>query len=387
MSLVDDYFKIKHYSSCSDLPMDETCKCGNNIKIFDWQWSEGNISDQGNDGQNVEVVISEDHLAVTFHPVFSSGTAVVKGNKPFLPDMHYFWEIKITTKLYGTDVMIGVGTKTCSTKLTDWYYKFCSMLGLDDQSWGFSYHGHIQHNCLVRKYGDTFGLGNILGVYLDTFSGTLEFYIDRVPLGVAFRDLKGKTPMYPMTCSTAAQSGIKLNCAVSEPTTLQLLCLKYIVREPQVYDEYITSCPALHKYYNIKYFWIVPGQERKRKITEDDLYEYSIKKVSHKSNKKSQRNKAFNTKLEEEKGISPCCMSSAGSSSNKDSSDSEEASDHSRVNVDLSSIFNLRERLKAFEIVYELHPDDKQSERCRKKCDISRYRTFSDSSSDSDIDI
>lgn len=42
---------------------------------------------------------------VTFHNVYSSGTAVVRGNTPFLPDHHYYWEVKILTELYGTDVV------------------------------------------------------------------------------------------------------------------------------------------------------------------------------------------------------------------------------------------------------------------------------------------
>lgn len=77
--------------------------------------------------------------------------------------------------------MVGVGTS--KIVLSDWKFRFCSMLGIDSQSWGYSYHGNIQHNQLVRKYGSQFGLGSIVGVHLDMCNGTLEYYVNRKPMG------------------------------------------------------------------------------------------------------------------------------------------------------------------------------------------------------------
>lgn len=49
--------------------------------------------------------LSNNNLSVTFHPVYSTGTAVVKGNKPLEKGRHHFWEIVMVTHVYGTDVV------------------------------------------------------------------------------------------------------------------------------------------------------------------------------------------------------------------------------------------------------------------------------------------
>lgn len=77
--------------------------------------------------------------------------------------------------------MIGVGTSKIT--LNERQYKFCSMLGFDDQSWGYSYRGIIQHDKMIRKYGSVFGLGSIIGVHLDMCTGTLEYFLNRKSLG------------------------------------------------------------------------------------------------------------------------------------------------------------------------------------------------------------
>lgn len=72
------------------------CDCGEEESEFDWSWQDLNSSN---------VRISREGREVTFHPVYSSGTAAVKGQVPFQQNYHYYWEIKILTKLYGTDVV------------------------------------------------------------------------------------------------------------------------------------------------------------------------------------------------------------------------------------------------------------------------------------------
>lgn len=49
--------------------------------------------------------LSNDNVEVTFHPKSSPGTAVIRGNKPLKKGKHYYWEIKILSCLYGTDVV------------------------------------------------------------------------------------------------------------------------------------------------------------------------------------------------------------------------------------------------------------------------------------------
>lgn len=84
--------------------------------------------------------------------------------------------------------MVGVGTENVVMNL--WPYRFCSMLGMDKESWGYSYRGHVQHDNVRTAYGPRFGQGTIIGVHLDMCSGTLEFFHNRRPLGIAFT---GKT--------------------------------------------------------------------------------------------------------------------------------------------------------------------------------------------------
>ncbi|KAK9887998.1 hypothetical protein WA026_000285 [Henosepilachna vigintioctopunctata] len=251
------------------------CNCGSDVPIFEWCWN--------NDNTAVNVLLDSYNLEVTFHPVYSSGTASIKGNKPFLQNRHYYWEIKVISKLYGTDVMVGVGTD----KISNCTYSFCSMLGIDDHSYGYSYNGIIQHNKLTRKYGKRFSIGCLVGVHLDMYSGKLEYYLNRKPLGIAFEGLKDKK-LYPMACSTAAQSVMKLNCAISQEETLQMLCLKCVQKHPSLYEEYRTI-PGLCKYYDRLYFWMVcavENEEIDKKKEDEDLHLMAIK-----SSSKSHQNK------------------------------------------------------------------------------------------------
>ncbi|KAJ8959069.1 hypothetical protein NQ318_022325 [Aromia moschata] len=236
------------------------CDCGEDVGIFNWCWSRNHSSSNAR--------ISNNGKDILFHPLYSSGTAVVRGNAPFQPNLHYYWEIKMISNLYGTDVMVGIGTS--KIVVSDWSYRFCSMLGIDSQSWGYSYHGKIQHNKFVRKYGSQFGQGSIVGVHLDMCSGTLEYYVNRKPLGIAFRRLKGRE-LYPMVSSTAAQSAVRITCAVTEEPTLQMRCLEFISKCPALYRMY-KEIPGLTRLYEQKYFWIVPTTEEdeKRRMAEFD---------------------------------------------------------------------------------------------------------------------
>lgn len=80
--------------------------------------------------------------------------------------------------------MVGVGTT--DMVVTNEKRQFCSLLGLNSQSWGYSYYGSIQHNRMRRTYGGRFDKGSIVGVHLDMYRGTLEYYLNRRRLG---RDL------------------------------------------------------------------------------------------------------------------------------------------------------------------------------------------------------
>ncbi|XP_056634692.1 SPRY domain-containing SOCS box protein 3 [Diorhabda sublineata] len=255
------------------------CKCGEDIGIFIWHWSPTHSSpDTG---------ISNENKDILFHPCYSSGTAAVRGDMQFKPNLHYYWEVKMISNMYGTDVMVGIGTS--KVIFADWKFRFCSLLGIDSQSWGYSYHGLIQHDKLLCKYGSKFGLGSIIGVHLDMCKGTLEYYLDRKPLGIAFTGIKGYE-LYPMVSSTAAQSAVRLVCSVSEAPTLQMLCMQFISKHRSLYQKY-QEIPGLKRVYEKKYFWIVPNfvidEDKTKRLAE--IEDYVMCPLSYKNFLKSHK--------------------------------------------------------------------------------------------------
>lgn len=75
-----------------------TCKCGEDKGGLDWTWNKEIGSTDPSD------VVFEDNI-LTFHPVYSQGTAVVKGDKPLEHGKHHYWEVKIMSFLTGTDLV------------------------------------------------------------------------------------------------------------------------------------------------------------------------------------------------------------------------------------------------------------------------------------------
>lgn len=137
----------------------------------------------------------------------------------------------------GTDLMVGVGTAAVDLRANK--YRFVSALGIDNQSWGFSYRGISQHDNESRYYGRKFGAGSIVSCHLDLFRGTLEFYLNRTPLGIAFRNIPvdDSIELYPMVSSTAAKSSIKLLNSSSFPECLQYQAMRSISRYPTTLNE------------------------------------------------------------------------------------------------------------------------------------------------------
>jgi len=181
----------------------------------DWTWDTSCRSQS--------VLLVQFNTQVIFHPTYSSGTAAVIGNSPLSTPHHHYWEVKMMSPVYGTDVMVGLATKAINT--TSHTHSFASLLGHDTNSWGFSYQGFVQHGGKKVAYGERWGKGNTVGVHYDSWRGTVEFYIDRKPLGMAFTGLQGKE-VFPIVSSTAAKSELKLVTAQSFSNTLQFSCLK-----------------------------------------------------------------------------------------------------------------------------------------------------------------
>ncbi|XP_056119644.1 SPRY domain-containing SOCS box protein 3 [Rhinichthys klamathensis goyatoka] len=193
-------------------PYTLSCTCGEEEQGCDWVWDE--------EGRSSSVSLSRCNRTVSFHSEYSCGTAGIRGAKP-LADGQHFWEIKMTSPVYGTDMMVGIGTS--EVNLDQFKHSFCSLLGTDEDSWGLSYTGQLHHKGSKVNFSSRFGQGSIIGVHLDSWHGTLSFYKNRRCIGIAATHLQNKR-LYPMVCSTAAKSSMKLIRSHSAATTLQYLC-------------------------------------------------------------------------------------------------------------------------------------------------------------------
>ncbi|XP_076751085.1 SPRY domain-containing SOCS box protein 3 [Xylocopa sonorina] len=209
----------------------ENCRCEENNE-YEWVWDRENATRT--------IVLSDDNLDVKFHNGYSYGTAAIRGNKLLEKGKHHYWEVEMLSPTYGTDIMVGVGTS--KVDLNSANHVFCSFLGLDQESFGFSYQGYIQHNGQNRCYSKCFGQGTLVGVHLDTWRGTLQFFLNRKPLGIAFSGLRN-IELYPMVSSTAAQSKMRLIHSCSAPVSLQMECLSVLKPSDKAYLS--TTFPGL----------------------------------------------------------------------------------------------------------------------------------------------
>ncbi|KAK7919719.1 hypothetical protein WMY93_011003 [Mugilogobius chulae] len=151
------------------------CKCGEEDQDFDWVWDE-NCNATG-------AFLSCENRKVSFHSDYSCGTAAIRdgGNR-------------------------NIGSELGKVQIQLWEF-----LGHDEDSWGLSYTGLFQHKGDKVKFSSRFGQGSIIGVHLDTWHG------------VAATKLQNKK-FYPMACSTAAKSSMKVIRSCYTPTSLQYLC-------------------------------------------------------------------------------------------------------------------------------------------------------------------
>ncbi|XP_067089695.1 SPRY domain-containing SOCS box protein 3a isoform X2 [Osmerus mordax] len=188
------------------------CRCGEDDQDFDWVWDDSSRS--------TATLLSCDNRKVNFHTEYSCGTAAIRGARELAEGQH-FWEIKMTSPVYGTDMMVGIGTS--DVNLDKYRHSFCSLLGKDEDSWGLSYTGLLHHKGDKVNFSSRFGQGSIIGVHLDTWHGTLTFFKNRKCIGVAATELQNKR-LFPMACSTAAKSSMKVIRSCFAPTSLQYLC-------------------------------------------------------------------------------------------------------------------------------------------------------------------
>lgn len=222
------------------------CRCGEeDSHRLEWQWAQPQDSDIAVSGADV-----------TFHPIYSQGTAIVRGSKPLKSNAVHFWEVRIITVLTGTDVMFGIGTD--KVDLNEFKFHFVSALGTNSQSWGYSYGGKIQHNGVRLTYGQKFSQGCILGIYFDRARGYLEYFLNRRSLGIAYTNIPTdpSVKIYPMVSSTAAKCIIRLINSTSQPECLQLRAFKAISSQPKALQE-LQQMPGLRSIMQ-SYWFLAP---------------------------------------------------------------------------------------------------------------------------------
>lgn len=66
------------------------------VADFDWVWDASSRS--------TATLLTCDNRKVSFHSDYSCGTAAVRGSRE-LADGQHFWEIKMTSPVYGTDMV------------------------------------------------------------------------------------------------------------------------------------------------------------------------------------------------------------------------------------------------------------------------------------------
>lgn len=226
-----------------------SCKCGENEgRPLEWIW----------DKESADPACYVNGRNITFHPTFSQGTTVIRGEKRLEPGMIHFWEMKIVTSLSGTETMVGIGTD--KVDLFAHRFRFTSALGLDNQSWGFSFRGKAQYNNRSIFYGKPYSQGCLVGVYLDLSRGYLEFFLNRRSLGIAYKNIPvdPSVKIYPMTCSTAASSAIRLINSTSCPDNLEFRCMRVVAKNPDLLA-HLNRMPGL-KYLSNRYWYLIPYQ-------------------------------------------------------------------------------------------------------------------------------
>ncbi|ALC44796.1 CG10516 [Drosophila busckii] len=233
------------------------CRCGEDSgNGNEWQWHASNEADAQIHGRDI-----------IFHPTYSQGTAIVRGEQPFHQDKVHFWEMRVITALAGTDVMFGIGTD--NVDLQQFKFHFVSALGTNAQSWGYSYNGRIQHCGEQLPFGQKFSQGCLVGVYLDRTRGYLEFYLNRRSLGVAYTCIPQHAKIYPMVCSTAAKSVIRLINSTSQSVTLQLLAFRALAKQPHKVEE-LRQMPGLISIMK-SYWFLAPPVRYSRCSKENEL--------------------------------------------------------------------------------------------------------------------
>ena len=208
-------------------------------------------------------VILLDESTAIFHPVFSNSTQAILGTVSLNGGIRY-WEIVFAQRVFGTAMMVGIGSSNARLESKS----FDPLIGEDANSWGLSHKGYIHHNGISYKYCEPFAehVPTVVGILFDGVNGTLTFFKDGVNLGIAFRGIvEPNQSLYPMICSTAAKTIMRVQNQRRCNLTLQDLCrdsiLKHLSEPGDVLKLKIS--PRLRQYV-FQHSWKIPVPKKHR---------------------------------------------------------------------------------------------------------------------------
>ncbi|KAH9281832.1 SPRY domain-containing SOCS box protein 3 [Echinococcus granulosus] len=192
-------------------------------------------------------------------------TAVVRGSELLSSGIHY-WELKVISPVYGTDMMFGIGL--ADVCLTTYRSRFVPFLGLDNKTWGLGYRGQLQHNKhFIHPYGASFTRGDLVGCLLDLWHRKLTFFVNRMAITDPIPLPLGS--YYPMACSTAARSGFRIIFSKSYDISLQLLTLlslKTALGSLSTIFDLPAFPPSLLSFYQNSTPWVFHKSHKRQRI-------------------------------------------------------------------------------------------------------------------------
>lgn len=205
-----------------------------------------------NDNKDLIVYANEPQV-VMFHPNKSFGTSAIRGDRPLLKNAFTYWQITISDRIFGTSIMIGIGTKEAKTKSIG----YLNLLGIDSNSWGLSHKGVIWHDNCSKQFTNAFDENKCvkIGCLFDGYKGRLAYFINNVYIGVAFDNIKVVKKgdeeaeyLYPMISSTISQCIMKLDFCYQTFPTLQELCRSVVVKNANLFNSIKLEYPFIPSY-------------------------------------------------------------------------------------------------------------------------------------------
>ena len=187
-----------------------------NTVYCEWRWND---KDCGRD-----LVLHKYNLGVTFHPSKSCGCVVIRGEKVLRANMEHYFEVELRGPFHGKARQVGIGTK--HTVLQSNNCDFYPLIGKDISSWGVNYNGYKSNAGRTKKHvtmdPDKYDVIRI-GVYYDSYYGTVGFEVNGKSSGVAFENIHTNIDMYPMLCASAAGTQMRLVYSSSSVMSLKAI--------------------------------------------------------------------------------------------------------------------------------------------------------------------